>query len=398
MNNEKFTKIREEQYPLTAKCAYFDTATTGLYSTRTRDVMINFIETRYQEGMDIEEFLNTWKYAESLRNTVAKVINADSDEIFFSNSGSDMLNVFSSGIELREHANVVTTAMSFPSTPYTWFNRVGKENVKIAQPENGQVSVKELLSLVDENTAVISLCLVENNTGFYHDIKTIGEFCEAHGIYLVVDITQCVCALNIDVKKNHIDFLVATGYKWISGPFGIAFGFVSRRILDKIRPTYVGWTGNKDRHNHSRYTLDLSDGANRFETGSLNWIGLKGIEQSMQIYLELGKEDVEAYILRLTDYLYEKIDGLRDVNLLAHMPPENRSGISIITFPKEWALNDLILEANGIRAHVLTDTTIRISIHYYNNKEDIDKLVVFLESMQNGLNIRKFDISQEEPL
>lgn len=383
MDAEKFKKIRQEQFPVTKKYAYLDTATTGLFSKNSKNAMMEFIENRYENGMSIEDFEENWKYAGKLRGTVAKVINSDSDEIFFSGSGSDMLNIFSNGIELKQNANVVITDLSFPSTPYNWFNRIGETNVRIAKSKNGQLSSEELFSLVDKETAVIALCLVENTSGFCHNIKEIGDFCKKHGIYLVLDATQCIGALNIDVKATHIDFLVATTYKWLSGIFGVSFAYVSKRIIDKIQPTYVGWTGNKERHNHSRYKLDLDDGANRFETGSLNWVGLKGIEQSMQIYLELGKGDVEQYILDLTDYLYEKVGELEEVGLIGPFPLKNRSGITYLTFPKEWELNDKVLSENGIRVHVASDTTMRVALHFYNNKADIDKLLSFLETREN---------------
>lgn len=381
MNVEKFARVREEQFPIARRYVYLDTATTGIFSTRSKDAMVGFIENRYAEGMDIDDFLRTWRDVEHARKLAAEVIDADSDEIFFSGSGSEMLNVFSAGITLPGNANVVTTDMSFPSTPYNWFNRIGEENVRIAATENGQVPCDRLFALTDENTAVIALCLTENTTGFRHDIEKIGAFCKEKGIYFVLDATQCIGAMQIDVKNTHIDYMVATTYKWLSGAFGISFAYVSKRILADIRPVYVGWTGNKDRHNHSRYKLELEDRASRFETGSLNWIGLKGIEQSMQLYLELGKADVEAYVLSLTEYLYEKATAHKDIGLVGPFPEKNRSCIVYITYPAEWKLSDAILRERGVRAHVASETTIRISLHYYNNKADIDNLFAALESL-----------------
>lgn len=380
MKIEKFVKIRQEEFPLTEKCAYLDTATTGMLSTKSKNAMVNFIENRYEEGMDIDAFTENWRHADRLRSTVARVLNSSAEEIFFSSSASEMLNVFSSGIGLEENSNVVTTDLSFPSTPYNWINRVGKENVRIASSENGQLPCEKLFALTDENTAVIALCMVENTSGWYHDIETIGAFCKERGIFLVLDVTQCIGAMNIDVQKMHIDFLTAATYKWLSGAFGVGFSYVSKRVLDQIRPTYVGWTGNKDRHNHSRYQLDLADGANRFETGSLNWIGLRGIEQSMALYLDLGKQDVEEYILGLTDYLYERLEALPEVGLVGPFPKKNRSGITYITFPKEWKLDDQILKENGIRAHVAGETKLRVAMHLYNNRTDIDQLISFFKT------------------
>jgi len=383
MDTSKFEKIRLEQYPLVQKYTYLDTSTTGVFSTISRDAMVDFIDDRYSEGMDMYDFVNNWKHADALRETAAKVINADSSEIFFSASSSEMLNVFTNGIELKENANIITTDLAFPATVFSWFNRVGKDNVRIARSDDGKLPAERLFELVDENTAVIALCLVEHSSGWRHDIKTIGEFCKERGIYLVLDATQCICAMKIDVKEAHIDFLAVSSYKWLSGVFGVGFSYVSRRILDKISPKYVGWTGNKDRLNNSEYKLELSDEANRFETGSLNWVGLRGIEQSLNIYLELGKDDIEEYILSLVDYLYEKIAVSKKLRPVGPFPEENRSGIVYIKLPKKWELNDKILRENGIRAHATNNSTIRVGIHFFNNKEDIDRLIEFLESYEN---------------
>ena len=328
------------------------------------------------------DFVDNWKHADALRETAAKVINADASEVFFSASSSEMLNVFTNGIELKANANIITTDLAFPATVFSWFNRVGKENVRIARSDDGKLPAERLFELVDENTAVIALCLVEHSSGWRHDIKTIGEFCKERGIYLVLDATQCICAMKIDVKEAHIDFLAVSSYKWLSGVFGVGFSYVSRRILDKIGPKYVGWTGNKDRLNNSEYKLDLSDDANRFETGSLNWVGLRGLEQSLNIYLELGIDDVEKYILSLVDHLYESVAKSKKLRLVGPFPEENRSGIVYIKLPKKWDLNDKILRENGIRAHATNNSTIRVGIHFFNNKEDIDRLIEFLESMQ----------------
>ncbi len=379
MDTKKFEKIRLEQYPLVQKYAYLDTATTGVFSKRARDAMAGFIDDRYNEGMDMIDFIENWEFADNLRSVVADVINSDSDEIFFSGSGSDMLNIFSNGIKLNENANIITTDLSFPSTPYNWMNRVGIDNVRIAKSSNGQLPKESLFDLVDENTEVIALCMVENTSGWLHDMKAIGEFCKEKGIYLVVDATQCIGALKIDVKDTNIDFLAVSTYKWLGGVFGVSFAFVSKRVLNELCPTYVGWTGNKNRLDHSKLNFDLSDGANRFETGSLNWIGLKGISEAMKIYLELGKNDVENYILSLTEYLYKRIEESDKLGLVGPFPKLNRSQVVYIRYPEDLRLNDRVLRENGIRAHVAAGNTMRVSMHFYNNESDIDKLISFLD-------------------
>jgi len=374
----KFEKVRQEQFPITSRLAYLDNASSGLISKNAKDAMVNGITDRYENGFDIAKVNGAWAHADAMRVAVAEMFNASPEEIFFGGAASTIINVFSGGIQLKENANVVMSGLSFPSTPYTWFNRVGAENVRIAQPVNNGMPAQQIFDLVDENTAVISLCSVENTTGFRHDLKEISSFCQERGIYLALDITQGVASMKLDVKETPIDFMVSSTFKWLGGLFGFGIGYVSKRVLNKIDPVYVGWTGNKNRFDHSKYELSLSDGANKFESGMLNWESLRGLEESIKLYMALGRDEVEEYILSLTDYLYEQLEDVEHVSVVGNFERKHRSGIVYIAFPAAWKLNDDILAAHGIRAHC-SGTAIRTALHYYNSKADIDKLVAFLK-------------------
>ncbi len=372
---DKFEKVRKEQFPITGKYAYLDGGTSGLFSKRTRDAMVGYLDDRYEDAMDMESYSAVWDFADGLRGTIAKVIGADASEICFGGCGSEMINIFSGGIELEEGANVVTSGLSFPSTPQTWMNRVGAGNVRVAEPENGMMPCEKLFGLVDGKTAVISLCMVENTSGWRHDIECISSFCAERGIYLVLDMTQCIGAMKIDVSRTPVDFIMTSTYKWLGGPFGTAFSYISKRVLDKVRPCHFGWTGNRDRLDQSSYRIDPAPGASRFETGGLNWAGLRGIEQSALQYLELGADDVQEYILGLTDYLYGRVAEQQAVGIVGPFPEENRSCIVYLKIPAEWELTDRKLRENGIRAHMSTPEKMRVGLHYYNNREDIDRLM-----------------------
>ncbi len=381
MNLKKFEDIRKQQYHLTEKFAYLDTSTTGLISKNSKSAIDDYIDDRYNNAMNSLGVVESWDYADSFRKTVAKMFNAESEEIFFGANCSDMFNLFVGGIETKDGANVVVSGLTFPSTPYSWANKIGEQNVRIAPAENGQVKAESLFELCDQNTVAISLCLVENTSGFRHDIETISRFCEQKGIYLVLDITQCIGAIEIDVKKTPIDFITTSSYKWLGGVFGVGFSYISNKILADVSPTHVGWVGNKQRFKHRPLKFDLSDTAEKFECGNLNWLGLKGIEQSIKIYLDLGKSDVESYILSLTDYLLEKAETTENVGVVGPFDPKNRSGISFVTYPSTFELTNQKLEENGIRAHCTSDTSMRVALHFYNNKSDVDKLFEFLNSL-----------------
>ena len=382
MSNTRFTEVRSK-YPVLQKYAYLDTATTGLISEESFKSMSGFLENRYLEGMDIPDYQANWKFADDARTLVAGAINGEEDEVFYGDNCSAILNVFSTGMKPSEGSNVITTDLSFPSTPYTWMNQAGKGiETRIAKSTGGQVLYETLMELVDDKTFALSLCAVENTTGFRHDLKRIGNFCREKNIYLAVDATQCIGALEIDVKAMNIDFLAVSSYKWLNNVFGIGFGYVSRELIKKIDQQYAGWVGNKDRFDHSRIHFDLSDSARRYEMGGLNWIGIHGMKEALKNYLTLGKKETESYILDLTRYLYGKVEGSRQIGIVGPFQEDNRSGISYVKYPPEWKLNDGILRENGIRAHVASGNEIRVSVHFYNNTSDIDRLFEFFDNYE----------------
>ena len=379
MRYEKFEEVRKEQYPMTEQFAYLDTSTSGMVSRRAKDAMVTYLEERFAHAVTAAKLNELFAWGDNLRVTAAKLFNAEAEEIFFSHGASEMINVFSAGVELKENANVIVTGLTFPSTPYTWVNRVGEENVRMVLPENYAIPFEKLVEQVDENTAVISLCLVENTTGFMHDLKKISAFCQEKGIYLALDITQCVGAMKIDVKETPVDFIATSSFKWLGCEYGTGIGYVSRRVMDQVKPVFVGWVGNQNRMDHSRYALNLAETAAKYETAIPNWVGLKGLEQAMEIYLELGIDDVDAYIRELMDYLYAEAAKVEQISIRGNFAPENRSSIAYIDMPAEWGMNDDILEKNGIRAH-MSGTAVRVALHYFNNKADVDRLLTFLKN------------------
>jgi cysteine desulfurase/selenocysteine lyase len=384
---DKFAEIREH-YPVIQKYTYLDTATSGLISKDSYQKIRDHLDRRFQEGMDIAWYRDCWKNADKMREKVAEIINAAGNEIFFESNNSTAINVLSTGLEFAPGSNVVTTELAYPPIVYTWQNQQKRGlEVRLASQENGMVPTTKLLELVDDQTIAISISCVENTTGFRHNLEEIGRFCRERGIIFAVDATQCIGALEIDVQKMAIDFLTVSSYKWLNNVFGIGFGYVNRELLPKLGQTYMGWAGNVDRLNRSRYYLSPSPGAERFESGGLNWIGLVGLEAAIQTYLDLGKAEVEEYLLGLTDTLYARVAESDTIQLL-DFPKDNRSTINCLRLPSSWELTNVILVKNGIRANFTAGNLLRVGFHFYNNVTDIDNLFDFFAKCEQGTIFR----------
>ena len=292
--------------------------------------------------------------------------------------------MLTSNIEIPAGSNVITADISFPSTRNAWLSREddGLE-IRFVESKTGAVPFELIENVVDKNTIAISVCYVEPSSGFKHNLNRLGEFCKENGILLVVDATQCISAMEVDVKSMNIDFLATSTYKWMTNVFGIGIGFMSKELLGKIQPKEVGWVGVEDRvKDFKKKTFINHSGAQRFETGGLNWLALFGLEKAIENYLFLGKRDIESYILKLIDYVYEEVKKYDDIDIVNRFPKENRSNIIYLKFPQEFKLNDEILNNNGIRAHIDSKDTMRIGVHFYNNKDDINALFDFFTKIR----------------
>ena len=379
---EKFEKIRK-LYPGLEHQAYLDTSTTGLISKKSYEAMRKQLDRRYFDGVTLSEYWMDWAYADKVRKSLAEVINADEKEVFYGKDCSDIINVFVSKVDIPENANVVIPDISFPSTRNSWLNRVSDGlEVRYVKNSKGIVTTKQIIEAMDEQTLAVSVCSVEPSSGFRYDLHELGKVCKKRNVFFVIDATQSLGAMELDVQEMNIDVIAASTYKWLNNVFGIGVGFIRKDVLVKIVPNHMGWVGARDRiKDFSNLELTINEGAKRFETGGLNWIGLSGLAESINTYLSLGKKHVEDHILTLVAMLYRGIEGLENIEPLPLISLHNRSNI---VYLRATEINNIMEEdfrTNGIRVN-LSGNNIRIGIHFYNNKRDIQSLIDYLKSVK----------------
>lgn len=375
----KFHEIRK-LFPGAEKNIYLDTATSGLLPKNTYQIMEEHLRLRMEDGLIIEKYWEKWSKVDELRSKVAKLINCIPEEVYFGISSSDMINAFSANIEIPEGKEILIPDISFPSTRNTWLARE-KDGAKVRyiKAVNSVVTTESIIEAIDDNTFAVSICSVEPSSGYFYDLKKIGEVCRAKGVYFVVDSTQGLGAMKHDVKEMKIDVLIDSTYKWMSNIFGIGLGYIRKDILKDLTPSHIGWVGTNDRmKDFSNPLLNMSEEAKKFETGGLNWLGILGLDSSLDIVENLGKENIESYILELTDYLYEQVEKTEGVSFYPEINKENRSCISYLKIDNPLTKEEFL--ERGVVLNVSGDK-IRVGLHYYNNKKDVDALISVLETV-----------------
>lgn len=370
-------------YPVLAHYAYLDTGTTGAIPLYAYDAMNRYLQQRVDDAMDIDFYHEQWDFAEDVRGQIAQMIHAQSgDCIAFGQNSSALFNLFCTGIGLGKGDNVVIYTTAYPAMVAQWMylkETVGIE-VRVAQADNGTVSVESLLALCDERTKAITVCHVDSGTGYRHDLQALGAFCRKHDIWLGVDATQSCGAMAIDVQAMQVDFMTTSCYKWLQSIQGIGFAYCAPRLLKKIKPADIGWASMKNRVNGDAFALELSETASRLESGGLPAPGLYGLYTVLETYQRLGAQAIEDEILSTVAYLYQRVQEVDDVQIAFPQPMEHRSNLVSLQLPAHISLCEKQLRAGAVRAKCLGGNRLRIAIHYYNDKHDIDRLIDFLKT------------------
>lgn len=361
-------------FPVTEKYTYLNHSAVCPLSTRVRDAMNALVEDVTHNGsVNYNDWLQTY---ERTRESAARLVNARAHEIAFMRNTSDAISAVANGIEWREGDNVVTCNVEFPANVYPWMRLCEERGIQLrfAEEREGRIDAGELLSKVDVHTRVVTISWVQFASGFRSDLARIGKFCRERDIIFVVDVIQGLGGLKLDVERDYVDAFAADAHKYLLGPEGIALLFVSDRVIDQIKPTVVGWTSVKNYEQHLDYDLNYRDGALRFECGTLNSAGVYGLGAAIDLFLEVGPAEVEAYLLGLSDYLAERLT-VKSYNVISSRLPGETSGVVTCTHeqhsPRE--LHRLLRAKNIITAP--RANRLRISPHFYNTREEVDALI-----------------------
>ncbi|MFQ5329872.1 MAG: aminotransferase class V-fold PLP-dependent enzyme [Thermodesulfobacteriota bacterium] len=360
-------------FPVTENLVYLNHAAVAPLSTRVVDKVAAFLE-EYREFGSLH-YPRWMEYMDEVRGMAATLVGADRGEIAFIKNTSSGLSMVANGIAWAHGDNIITADCEFPSNVYPWMNLAPRGvELRLVKERDGRIHIGDIEALIDDRTRLLSISWVEFVNGFRNDLKALGDLCEARKIYFCVDGIQGLGALEMDVEKFKIDFLAADGHKWLLAPEGIGIFYVSRRVMDKLRPSQVGWHSVTNPSDYLPYHFDFRDDARRFEEGSPNMMGIYALGASLETLLEIGIGCIEETILSLTKNIANALTK-RGHSILTPLGDNERSGI-ILFAPPKGSVEGLYrhLSANRILC-AIRPGGIRLSPHFYNNIEDVDRLL-----------------------
>lgn len=361
-------------FAVARRYAYLNHASVAALPRPVVEAMSDHLTARSLQG---SEALLQWEdRLDGIRQLTAHFIGAQAEEITFTSSVSYGLNIVAAGLDWQPGDNLVCAETEFPANVYPWTNlrRRGVE-VRFAQARNNRILVRDIAALMDARTRLVAISFVEFGTGYRNDLDALAELCHRRGVYLCVDGVQGLGALKFNVQQTPVHFMATQAAKWMLGPVGAGFLYLRRDLLPRVEPVMAGWRAVNDRDDYYRYDSPLRSSGERFEPGSLNYVGLVGMEAAIKLLLSVGLHTIEARVLALTDSL---IAGLQARGCIITTPfahHRERSGIVCFRHPSvpSATLAEYLQRADVIVA--LRGDVIRVSPHFHNTETDLERLL-----------------------
>jgi selenocysteine lyase/cysteine desulfurase len=321
-----------------------------------------------------------WKdwYAEidRLRESAAKLIGAEADEIAILKNTSEGLSFVAGGLAWKAGENVVTTAYEFPSnwTPWKRLETKGVECRVASEP-----TVEAIEPLIDGNTKLVTISSVAFHNGYTADLEAIGALCTRKNVLFCVDAIQSVGVLPIDVKNANIDFLAADGHKWMCGPEGAAIFFVKRERRDLLEVLESGWTNVQRGGRFIDCGTEWLPDARRFEAGSLNTNGIYGLRAALDLIQEIGVDTIAMRATRIATLLTGELLRL-GWNVASPRPLKSPIvGATPPNVEKSLLWWHRRLEENGI-VTAPREGLLRFSPHFYNDESEVERVIAAIMS------------------
>lgn len=304
--------------------------------------------------------------------------------IVFTCNATEGLNIGIKGL-LKHKDHVISTVIEHNSVlrPLKSLNRTGVQVTLVGVDENGYINLNDMKKEIKKNTKAIIINHASNVIGTVQNIEEIGKVAKENDIVFMVDGSQSVGLIPIDVEKNNIDILAFPGHKGLYGPQGTGALYIKEGIiLDSFKE---GGTGSD-----SQSMVQPEFMPDKFESGTLNTPGIAGLSEGLKFIKRVGMENIRAHDEQLITYLYEELSKLPYIKIYGERTYKNRCPVLSFNIDgMDSSTVGYLLNKKGIAVrtgyhcapliHGILGTynkgTVRMSVGYFNTLQEIEYTV-----------------------
>ncbi len=394
--------MNREDFPmLESGVIYFDNGATTLKPKSVVAAMNKYYleHTSNIHRGDYDAAIKTNELYDNVRNIVGEFINCDPTTCIFTSGTTMSLNMVVFGYmkkHLKKGDEVLLNKAEHASNVLPWIKlseEIGIVVKYVPLDDDYELTFDNIVKSVTEKTKVISLAHISNVVGDVRDIKSIGEFCHKNNILFNVDGAQSIPHIKMDFKNSNIDFLSFSGHK-MCGPTGVGVLVGKRELLEEMEPIIFG--GGMNSYFEEDNSYELKTVPIKFEAGTTAIAEVIGLGATIKYLMGIGMDKIHEYEILLKNYF---LDAVKDIPNLIIYNKNSDSGIIALNIDGVFAQDTSVylnhykiaVRAGNHCAKMLKDeikikNTVRVSMYFYNNYEDIDKLV---EALKNSKDIFK---------
>jgi len=356
--------------PILAHAIPMNNCSQAPQTDATRAAMDTYLRSWARDGMDWDAWMAE---VERARQSFARLINADVDEVAVVGSVSHAVSALASALSFGgERRRVLASAAEFPTVGHVWLAQEsrGAEVGWVPLSDRGTIDTKEYATRVDERTLVVSASHAYFVNGFKQDVAAIARIAHARGALLFVDAYQTLGTEPVDVKALGVDALAGGTLKYLMASAGIAFLYVRRALAEQFRPTVTGWFGRAHPFAFDATVLDWAPAARRFDGGTPPIVNAYVARAGLEIIHEVGPANIAAWTRVLSDRL---VSGGAARGLTLYGTPNAQCKAPTTAF---WVGSDSDTVERRMRARGVIPSArgsvIRLSPHFYSTIEDVD--------------------------
>jgi selenocysteine lyase/cysteine desulfurase len=356
-------------FPVLEKVTYLNSCSQGALAIPVRDAINEYLNGMYEKGSLWDEWV--MKQGE-LRSLVAKAFRTGTSNVAITGNASAAINSVLSTFDFSGSRNrIVTTDLEFPTMGQILHaqEKRGAHVVHVAAEPDGTLDLGKLEDALDERVVLVATTHICYRTGVMTDIKKVGQICHRQGIPVIVDAFQSVGSMPIDFDEVGVDFLTGGFLKYMLGLPGVGFLLV-KDAFSGI-PTQTGWFASRDIFAMEIDKYDPASEARRFEGGTPPIPSIYGALAGLHLLMEVGLERVQIYVRELQSHIRNEILGLGGTvttpdRVMSFGPLISFQSKSEQMLVEKLAQDDVVVSSRA--------GNVRLSPHFYNTLEDVEKL------------------------
>jgi len=381
IDDERYWSLVRDEFPITRELLYFNNGTMG----PSPRIVTERVTSRIQHVDSTGDYGGDY---EAIRKAIARVVNAESgDTIAFTHNVSEAISIVSSGLDLKAGDEVLLTTQEHAGNMVPWLARKKRDGIELKfvsttdqnfMPVSDDVFLQRVNDAITPRTRAMSMPHLTCTTGHLLPIKRLAALARSKNIWFLADGAHPPGMLVTDVRNLGVHAYASCGHKWLCGPKGIGFLYISPEMLEHVIPTWAG--AESDKYWGYDGKLDFLPTASRYDFATQNFALYDGLNTAIEYMEKIGFDKIESRVQYLTTMLRKGLSEINNGRFRFLSPLTSLTGITTIKLEhqecQEFA--NALMSKFKIRTRVVRESKLdanRFSVHIYTSEEDIAKFV-----------------------